>query len=196
MTMTASAVAQTHETHAADADGKRWYVVQAYAGKEKEVQRALSEHIERESMQDSFGQILVPTEKVTEMKGGQKRTSERNFFPGYVLVHMRMTDETWHLVKGVPRVSGFIGGSENRPTHISDREANEIIQQISDSEDKPKMRYTFAAGEVVQIINGPFAEFSGTVQNVNFDKARLKVSVNVLGRSTPVEVAFDDVSKG
>lgn len=175
---------------------KHWYVIQAFSGYEKQVQKSLCEHIERSGMQDCFGQILVPTEEVVEMKGGQKRTSERKFFPGYVLVHMHMSDKTWHLVKNVPRVAGFIGGTADRPMPITDREAEEIIQQISDSADKPKMKFTFAPGELVRIIDGPFAEFNGTVEDVNFEKAKLRVSVTILGRSTPVELDFMHVTKG
>lgn len=181
------------------AEGKRWYVIQAFSGYEKQVQRSLREHIARspESMQVHFGDILVPTEEVVEMKGGQKHTSERKFFPGYVLVQMQMTDQTWHLVRNVPKVSGFVGGSEKtRPMPISDREANEIIQQVSDSADKPKMKVTFTPGELVRIIDGPFAEFNGTVEEVNSEKAKLRVSVMILGRSTPVELDFIHVAKG
>lgn len=181
------------------AEGKRWYVVQAFSGYEKQVQRSLREHIARspEAMQVHFGDILVPTEEVVEMKGGQKHTSERKFFPGYVLVQMQMTDQTWHLVRNVPKVSGFVGGSEKtRPMPISDREANEIIQQVSDSVDKPKMKVTFTPGELVRIIDGPFAEFNGTVEEVNSEKAKLRVSVMILGRSTPVELDFIHVAKG
>lgn len=175
---------------------KRWYVLQAFSGYEKKVKQSLREHIDRAGMQDLFGDILVPTEEVVEMKAGQKRTSERKFFPGYVLVNMAMTDETWHLVKGVPRVAGFIGGTENRPMPISDREANEIIQQISDSADAPKMKFTFAPGELVRIIDGPFADFNGTVEDANFEKSKLRVSVTIFGRSTPVELDFTQVEKG
>ena len=175
---------------------KRWYVIQAFSGYEKQVQKSLREHIERVAMQDYFGEILVPTEEVVEMKGGQKRTSERKFFPGYVLVQMYLSDETWHLVKSVPKVTGFIGGTENRPIPISDREAEEIIQQVSDSVDKPKMKFTFAPGELVRIIDGPFAEFNGTVEDANFEKAKLRVSVTIFGRSTPVELDFTQVAKG
>ena len=174
----------------------RWYVVQAYSGFEKHVKNSLQDHIGRAGMEQHFGRILVPTEEVVEMKGGQKRTSERKFFPGYVLVHMEMTDETWHLVKGVPRVAGFIGGTDNRPVPITDREANEIIQQISDSADKPKMKFTFAPGEIVRIIDGPFQDFNGTVEDANFEKAKLRVSVTIFGRSTPVELDFTQVEKG
>lgn len=175
---------------------KRWYVIQSFSGYEKKVKQSLQEHIDRSGMQEFFGDILVPTEEVVEMKGGQKRTSERKFFPGYVLVHMAMTDDTWHLVKGVPRVAGFIGGTENRPMPISDREANEIIQQVTASSDAPKMKFTFAPGELVRIIDGPFADFNGTVEDANFEKAKLRVSVTIFGRSTPVELDFTQVEKG
>ncbi len=174
----------------------RWYVVQAFSGFEKRVMQSLKDYIDRAGMEDSFGRILVPTEEVVEMKGGQKRTSERKFFPGYVLVQMEMTDETWHLVKGVPRVAGFIGGSDNRPVPISDREADDIIQQVSDSADNPKMKFTFAPGEIVRIIDGPFQDFNGTVEDANFEKSKLKVSVTIFGRSTPVELNFTQVEKG
>jgi transcriptional antiterminator NusG len=174
----------------------RWYVLQAFSGFEKNVQKALQVHVERAGKEEYFGRILVPTEEVVEMKGGQKRTSERKFFPGYVLVQMEMTDETWHLVKGVPRVAGFIGGVDNRPVPISDKEANEIIQQVSDSADQPKMKFTFAPGEIVRITDGPFQDFNGTVEDANFEKAKLKVSVTIFGRSTPVELDFTQVEKG
>ncbi|MGI9309934.1 MAG: transcription termination/antitermination protein NusG [bacterium] len=191
-----SATATAATAPAAESEDKRWYVIQAYSGFEKRVQKSLREHIDRAGMGDDFGDILVPTEEVVEMKGGQKRTSERKFFPGYVLVHMRLTDQTWHLVKSVPKVSGFIGGTENRPMPITDREAEEIIQQVSDSVDKPKMKFTFAPGELVRIIDGPFAEFNGTVEDANFEKAKLRVSVTIFGRSTPVELDFTQVAKG
>ncbi|MGI9318686.1 MAG: transcription termination/antitermination protein NusG [bacterium] len=184
------------EPAAEDSVKKRWYVLQAFSGYEKKVKQSLQEHIDRAGMQDLFGDILVPTEEVVEMKAGQKRTSERKFFPGYVLVNMAMTDETWHLVKGVPRVAGFIGGTENRPMPISDREADEIIQQVSDSADAPKMKFTFAPGELVRIIDGPFADFNGTVEDANFEKSKLRVSVTIFGRSTPVELDFTQVEKG
>lgn len=174
----------------------RWYVLQAYSSFENRVKKSLQEHIDRSDMQYYFGRILVPTEEVVEMKSGQKRTSERKFFPGYVLVQMELTDETWHLVRRVPRVAGFIGGVDNRPVPISDREANEIIQQISDSADKPKMKFTFAPGEIVRIVDGPFQDFNGTVEDANFEKAKLKVSVTIFGRSTPVELDFTQVEKG
>ncbi len=174
----------------------RWFVVQAFSGFEKRVKKSLQDYIVRAEKQDSFGRILVPTEEVVEMKGGQKRTSERKFFPGYVLVEMEMTDETWYLVKSVPKVAGFIGGTENRPMPITQKEAEEIIQQISDSADKPKMKFTFAPGEIIRIIDGPFQDFNGTVEDTNFEKAKLKVSVTIFGRSTPVELDFTQVEKG
>jgi len=174
----------------------RWFVVQAFSGFEKQVKQSMQDYIMRAGQEDSFGRILVPTEEVVEMKGGQKRTSERKFFPGYVLVEMEMTDETWHLIKSVPRVAGFIGGTENRPMPITNKEAEEIIQQISDSADKPKMKFTFAPGEIVRIVDGPFQDFNGTVEDANFEKAKLKVSVTIFGRSTPVELDFTQVEKG
>ena len=174
----------------------RWFVVQAFSGFEKQVKQSMQDYIVRADQQESFGRILVPTEEVVEMKGGQKRTSERKFFPGYVLVEMEMTDETWHLIKSVPRVAGFIGGTENRPMPITNKEAEEIIQQISDSADKPKMKFTFAPGEIVRIVDGPFQDFNGTVEDANFEKAKLKVSVTIFGRSTPVELDFTQVEKG
>lgn len=174
----------------------QWYVVQAYAGFEKTVKRAIEEMVANTpGLQDEFGDILVPTEEVVEMKGGQKRTSERKFFPGYVLVQMRMSDKSWHKIKGLSKVSGFIGGSGTRPMPIADREAEEILQQISDSADKPKLKFTFAPGELVRIIDGPFAEFNGTVEDANFEKAKLRVTVTIFGRSTPVELDFTQVAK-
>jgi len=179
-----------------DTSNMRWYVIQAFSGYEKKVKESLQDHIKRNDMDEFFGDILVPTEEVVEMKAGQKRTSERKFFPGYVLVQMAMTDDTWHLVKGVPRVAGFIGGTENRPMPITDREADEIIQQVTDSADAPKMKFTFAPGELVRIIDGPFADFNGTVEDANFEKSKLRVSVTIFGRSTPVELDFTQVEKG
>ena len=176
--------------------GKRWYVVHAFSGFEKHVQKSLQEHIERAGMERYFGEILVPTEDVVEMRGGQKRTSERKFFPGYVLVHMELNDETWHLVKNVPRVAGFIGGSGSQPTPISDREAEQIIQQVQDTADKPRPKYSFEPGELVRVVEGPFEDFNGTVEDVNFEKSKLRVAVSIFGRSTPVELNFSQVEKG
>ena len=173
----------------------RWYVVHAFSGFEKHVQKALKEHIARAGMQDKFGEILVPTEEVVEMKSGQKKTSERKFFPGYVLVRMEMNEETWHLVKAVPKVSGFIGGSGTKPTPITDKEAAAILQQVQDGVEKPKPKFSFSAGEQVRVIDGPFLDFNGTVEDVNFEKSKLRVSVSIFGRMTPVELDFSQVEK-
>lgn len=174
---------------------KRWYVIHAYSGFEKSVQRALLERIERAGMQDKFGEILVPVEEVVEMKGGQKSISERKFFPGYVLAQMDMTDETWHLVKSTPKVTGFVGGSGNKPTPISDREVAAILQQIQEGVEKPKPKVLFEVGESVRVTEGPFNDFNGTVEEVNYDKNKLRVSVLIFGRATPVELDFGQVEK-
>ena len=173
----------------------RWYVVHAFSGFEKQVQRSLLEHIKRAGMEDQFGEILVPTEEVVEMKGGEKRTSERKFFPGYVLVKMEMSDETWHLVKGVPKVSGFIGGSGTKPTPITDKEAAVILQQVQEGVEKPRPKFSFIAGELVRIVDGPFMDFNGSVEDVNYEKSKLRVSVSIFGRLTPVELEFSQVEK-
>jgi transcription termination/antitermination protein NusG len=174
----------------------RWYVVHAYSGFESQVQRSLKERIERYGMQDKFGEILVPTEEVVEMRAGQQRRSERKFFPGYVLVHMEMTDDTWHLVKDVPKVMGFIGGTGDRPAPISDKEANAILQRMQEGVEKPRPKVLFEPGEVVRVIDGPFNDFTGVVEEVDYDKSRLKVSVLIFGRSTPVDLEFGQVEKG
>lgn len=179
---------------AVDGD-KRWYVVQAYSGYEARVKKSLQERIALEDMQDKFGAIMVPTEEVVEMRGGQKRKSERKFFPGYVLVQMEMTDETWHLVKNLPRVLGFIGGTSDQPAPITDAEAENIIGQMESGADKPKPKVLFEAGEVVRVTDGPFADFNGVVEEVNYEKSRLSVAVSIFGRSTPVELEFDQVEK-
>ena len=175
---------------------KRWYVVHAYSGFENQVKRSLQEHIRRAGMEDSFGDILVPTEEVVEMKAGQKRRSERKFFPGYVLVQMDMSDETWHLVKNVPRVMGFIGVSGTKPTPISDREAEQILGRMREGAEKPRPKVLFEVGEVVRVTDGPFIDFNGVVEEVNYEKSRLRVAVLIFGRSTPVELEFDQVEKG
>ena len=175
---------------------KRWYVVHAYSGFEAQVKRSLEERIKRFGMEDSFGQILVPTEEVVEMRGGQQRKSERKFFPGYVLVQMEMTDETWHLVKDVPRVMGFIGGTGDRPAPISDREADSILHRVQEGVEKPRPKVLFEPGEVVRVIDGPFNDFNGVVEDVDYEKSRLKVSVLIFGRSTPVDLEFGQVEKG
>lgn len=175
---------------------KRWYVVHAYSGYEKHVMRSLNERIKLAQMEDKFGEILVPTEEVVEMRGGQKRKSERKFFPGYVLVQMDMDDESWHLVKDCPKVMGFIGGTADRPAPISDSEAAAILQRVEDGVEKPKPKTLFEAGEVVRVVDGPFADFNGVVEEVNYEKSRLHVAVLIFGRSTPVELEFSQVEKG
>ena len=175
---------------------KRWYVVHAYSGFESHVKRSLQERVERAGMQDLFGEILVPTEEVVEMRGGAQRRSERKFFPGYVLVQMEMTDDTWHLVKDVPKVMGFIGGTGDRPAPISDKEADAILQRMQEGVDKPKPKVLFEPGEVVRVTDGPFNDFNGVVEEVDYDKSRLKVSVLIFGRSTPVDLEFGQVEKG
>ena len=177
-------------------DDMRWYVVQAYSGFEKRVQQSMQTRIDRSDLKDQFGQVLVPTEDVVELKNGQKRTSERKFFPGYVLVQMTMSDAAWHLVKSVPRVSGFVGGTSTQPVPISDREAQAILQQVVEGAEHPRPKYTFAPGEVVRVTDGPFQEFNGTVEDVNFEKSKLRVAVTIFGRSTPVELSFSQVEKG
>ena len=174
---------------------KRWYVVHAYSGFEKSVQRALGERIQRSNVQDLFGQILVPVEEVVELKAGQKSISERKFFPGYVLVEMEMNDETWHLVKSTPKVTGFVGGTANKPTPISEKEVEKIMQQMQDGVEKPRPKVLFEPGEVVRVKEGPFTDFHGSVEHVNYEKSRLRVSVTIFGRSTPVELEFGQVEK-
>ncbi|MCX7898420.1 MAG: transcription termination/antitermination protein NusG [Rhodocyclaceae bacterium] len=174
---------------------KRWYVVHAYSGFEKSVQRALKERIARAGMQDKFGQILVPVEEVVEMKGGQKSISERKFFPGYVLVEMEMDDDTWHLVKNTPRVTGFVGGTATKPTPIPEKEVEKILRQMQEGVEKPKPKVLFEVGEMVRVKEGPFADFNGTVEEVNYEKNRLRVSVTIFGRATPVELEFGQVEK-
>lgn len=174
---------------------KRWYVVHAYSGYEKKVASALKERVDLAGMQDVFGDILVPTEEVVEMRGGQKRKSERKFFPGYVLVQMELTDESWHLVKETPRVMGFIGGKADKPAPITEKEANAILQRVDDSVDKPKPKTIFEPGEMVRVVDGPFNDFNGVVEEVNYEKSRLQVAVLIFGRSTPVELEFGQVEK-
>ncbi|MGJ8663141.1 MAG: transcription termination/antitermination protein NusG [Marinicella sp.] len=173
----------------------RWYVVHAYSGFEQQVVKSLEERIERYQMHDLFGEVLVPKETVVEMRKGQKRRSERKFFPGYVLVQMEMNDETWHLVKSVPKVLGFIGGTAERPAPISEKEANAILQRIQEGEDKPQPKTLFDVGEIIRVIDGPFADFNGEVEEVNYEKSRMRVAVSIFGRSTPVELEFGQVEK-
>tara|TARA_R110002096_G_scaffold15054_1_gene53065 strand:+ start:478 stop:1011 length:534 start_codon:yes stop_codon:yes gene_type:complete len=173
----------------------RWYIVHAYSNFEHRVKSGLEERIERMGLQDKFGEILVPTEEVVEMREGNKRRSERKFFPGYVLVQMEMDDETWHLVKEVPKVLGFIGGSSDRPAPITEKEANRILQRVQEGVDKPRPKVLFEPGEVVRVTDGPFNDFSGVVEQVNYEKSRIQVGVQILGRSTPVELDFGQVEK-
>jgi len=175
--------------------GKRWYVVHAYSGFEKSVQRTLLDRIQRTGMQDKFGQVLVPVEEVVEMKSGQKSISERKFFPGYVLVEMEMTDDTWHLIKSTPKVTGFVGGTATKPTPISQREVDNILHQIQEGVEKPKPKVLFENGEMVRVKEGPFTDFNGTVEAVNYEKNKLRVAVSIFGRSTPVELDFSQVEK-
>jgi transcriptional antiterminator NusG len=174
---------------------KRWYIVHAYSNFEHKVKSSLEERIKLAGLEDKFGDILVPTEEVVEMREGQKRRSERKFFPGYVLVNMEMDDETWHLVKEVPKVLGFIGGSSDKPAPISEREANQILQRVQEGVDKPRPKVLFEPGEVVRVTDGPFNDFNGVVENVNYEKSKLRVAVQILGRSTPVELDFGQVEK-
>jgi transcriptional antiterminator NusG len=174
---------------------KRWYVIHAFSGFEKQVQRSLTERITRAGMEDMFGEILVPTEEVVEMKGGQKRRSDRKFFPGYVLIEMEMNDETWHLVKEVPKVMGFIGGTSDKPAAISQKEADTILSRVQEGVDKPRPKILFEPGEMVRVVDGPFNDFNGTVEEVNYEKSRLRVAVLIFGRSTPVELNFHQVEK-
>ncbi|HFC6800999.1 TPA: transcription termination/antitermination protein NusG [Neisseria meningitidis] len=174
---------------------KKWYVVQAYSGFEKNVQRILEERIAREEMGDYFGQILVLVEKVVDIRNGRKTISERKSYPGYVLVEMEMTDDSWHLVKSTPRVSGFIGGRANRPTPISQREAEIILQQVQTGIEKPKPKVEFEVGQQVRVNEGPFADFNGVVEEVNYERNKLRVSVQIFGRETPVELEFSQVEK-
>ena len=174
---------------------KRWYVVHVYSGMEKSVHKALNERIERAGLQTSFGRILVPSEEVVEVKGGQKSITERRIFPGYVLVEMDLTDETWHLVKNTNRVTGFLGGSGNRPTPISEKEVEKILSQMEEGVEKPRPKILFEVGEMVRVKEGPFSDFNGNVEEVNYEKSKVRVSVTIFGRATPVELDFSQVEK-
>ncbi|WP_159879926.1 transcription termination/antitermination protein NusG [Aquitalea denitrificans] len=174
---------------------KRWYVVHAYSGFEKSVQKALRERIERSEVADLFGQILVPVEEVVDIKNGRRSITERKFFPGYVLVEMDMTDDTWHLVKSTPKVTGFVGGTANRPAPISKKEVDAIMQQMQEGVEKPKPKVLFEVGEKVRVTDGPFNDFNGSVDEVNYERNKLRVSVQIFGRDTPVELDFSQVEK-
>jgi len=173
----------------------RWYVVHAYSGMEKAVERNIQERINRAGMQTKFGRILVPMEEVVEIKDGQKKTTERKFFPGYVLVEMVMDDDTWHLVKHTNKVTGFVGGGKTRPAPISEAEVMKIVSQMQEGTDKPRHKVEFVVGEFVRVKEGPFADFNGSVEEVNYDKSKVRVAVTIFGRSTPVELEFSQVEK-
>lgn len=173
----------------------RWYIVHAYSGMEKAVERNITERINRAGMQNKFGRILVPTEKVVEMRNGKRKTTERRLFPGYVFVEMVMEDDTWHLVKHTSKVTGFVGGAKNRPAPISEAEIQKIVDQVQEGNDKPRHKIEFMVGELVRVKEGPFTDFNGSVEEVNYEKSRLRVSVAIFGRSTPVELEFSQVEK-
>ena len=173
----------------------RWYVVHAYSGMEKAVERNIQERITRVGMQSKFGRILVPMEEVVEVKNGQKKTTERKFFPGYVLVEMVMDDDTWHLIKHTNKVTGFVGGAKNRPVPISEDEVQKIVSQMQEGTDKPRHKVEFMVGEMVRVKEGPFTDFNGSVEDVNYEKSRVRVSVMIFGRSTPVELEFSQIEK-
>ena len=173
----------------------RWYIVHAYSNYEYKVKSSLEERVTLMGLEEKFGEILIPTEEVVEMKDGAKRSTERKFFPGYVLVQMEMDDETWHLVKEVPKVLGFIGGSSDRPAPITEIEANRILQRVVDGVDKPQPKVLFEPGELVRVTDGPFNDFNGVVEEVNYEKSRVRVSVSIFGRNTPVELEFIQVEK-
>jgi len=174
---------------------KRWYVVHAYSGMEKSVARALQERVDRSGMADKFGRILVPTEEVVEMRNGQRTITERRFFPGYVLVEMVLDDDTWHLVKHTNKVTGFVGGAKNRPAPISEVEVMKIVNQMQEGTEKPRHKVEFMVGEYVRIKDGPFTDFNGSVEDVNYDKSKVRVSVTIFGRATPVELDFSQIEK-
>jgi transcriptional antiterminator NusG len=177
------------------APGMQWYVVHAYSGMEKAVERNIVERINRAGMESKFGRFLVPTEEVVEIKNGQKKTTERKFFPGYVLVEMVMDDDTWHLVKHTNKVTGFVGGAKNRPAPISEAEVMKIVNQMKEGTDKPRHKVEFVVGEFVRVKDGPFTDFNGSVEDVNYDKSKVRVSVTIFGRSTPVELEFSQIEK-
>jgi transcription termination/antitermination protein NusG len=190
----APTAAQTLATAPANPD-LRWYVVHAYSGMEKAVERNILERINRAGMQSKFGRILVPMEEVVEIKNGQKKTTERKFFPGYVLVEMVMDDDTWHLVKHTNKVTGFVGGGKTRPSPISEAEVLKIVSQMQEGTEKPRHKVEFVVGEFVRVKEGPFADFNGSVEEVNYEKSKVRVAVTIFGRSTPVELEFSQVEK-
>ena len=180
---------------AADHPDLRWYIVHAYSGMEKAVERNIAERIARASMQDKFGRMLVPTEEVVEVKNGQRKTTERRLFPGYVFIEMIMDDDTWHLVKHTNKVTGFVGGAKNRPAPISEAEVQKIVSQMQEGTEKPRHKVEFMVGELIRVKEGPFTDFNGSVEDVNYEKNRVRVSVMIFGRSTPVELEFSQIEK-
>jgi len=195
--MTDSVVSPSNESPMAPSANPdlRWYVVHAYSGMEKAVERNILERIARAGMENKFGRILVPMEEVVEVKNGQKKTTERKFFPGYVLVEMVMDDDSWHLVKHTNKVTGFVGGARNRPAPISEAEVMKIVNQMQEGTDKPRHKIEFVVGEFVRVKEGPFTDFNGSVEDVNYEKSKVRVSVTIFGRSTPVELEFSQIEK-
>jgi len=188
------AAAQVLSTASTNPD-MRWYVVHAYSGMEKTVERNIAERIARAGMENKFGRVLVPMEEVVEIKNGQKKTTERKFFPGYVLVEMVMDDETWHLIKHTNKVTGFVGGVKNRPAPISESEVMKIVTQMQEGTEKPRHKVEFIVGEFVRVKDGPFTDFTGSVEDVNYEKSKVRVAVTIFGRSTPVELEFSQIEK-
>lgn len=176
-------------------ESKQWYVVHVYSGYESFVMREIKARAEQHNITESIGEVVVPSEEVVEMRSGQKRKSTRKFFPGYVLVNMVMNDQTWHMIRAIPRVLGFIGGTSQTPTPISNKEAEAILQRVVEGVSKPRPKIIFEPGEVVRIKEGPFVDFNGVVEEVNYEKNRLRVAVLIFGRSTPVELEFSQVEK-
>ncbi len=185
----------TAEVSLKPSGNKRWYVVHAYSGMEKSVAKALQERVTRDGLQAQFGRILVPTEEVVEIKGGKKSITERRLYSGYVLVEMEMTDEAWHLVKSTPKVTGFLGGTANKPAPLPQKEVDEILMRMQEGYEKPRPKVLFEVGEMVRVKDGPFTDFNGNVEEVNYDKNRVRVSVTIFGRSTPVDLEFAQVEK-
>ena len=182
-------------TETASNPNHKWYIVHAYSNFEKKVAESIREQAKNQGLEENFSEILVPTEEVVEIRRGRKVNAERKFFPGYVLVEMEMNDESWHLVKSTPKVTGFVGGSANKPTPISEKEVEKIMQQMQDGVEKPRPKVLFEPGEVVRVKDGPFTDFHGSVEQVNYEKNRLRVSVTIFGRATPVELEFGQVEK-
>jgi len=178
-----------------DVSTKQWYIVHTYSGFEKKVAESLAQRVQAYGLQDEIGEILIPTEDVVEMRAGRKVVTPKRFFPGYILVEMNMSDNAWHVVKNTPKVTGFVGGTAHKPTPISEKEVQAILHQIQEGVEKPKPKVLFEVGEAVRVREGPFTDFHGSVEEVNYDKNKLRVSVSIFGRSTPVELDFSQVEK-